>query len=310
MNKTITPLKADLMLALVSFLWGSSYVVTKNFINTIGPFYNVFYRFAIASILCLIFYRKHLRKISKGEIKAGILTGAILGIGILFSLAGIKYTTVSKNSFIVSIYVVFVPFVYWAICKKKPTNMSIFAVFLMMVGLAFLTLDFNSGFSINIGDILSFGCVIFYALQVIFNDIYAKKYNPICVNTVIMITCSVISFIGIIFEGNINFKISGESLIYIMYLGVFTTFICYSIQIVAQKYTVATHAAIIMSLESVTATALAVIFLKEKLSINMIIGCIVIFISVLISEIGDSVLAKIIEKYYLRNKNAIELQDK
>lgn len=299
MKKVITPYKADFILVIVAFLWGSSYVVTKSAINEIGPMYVVFYRFSIASILCIIFNRKHLNNISKREIEAGIVLGTLLAVGIIFSLYGVMYTTVSKNSFIVSINVVLVPFVYWVICKIKPTIMSISAVILMALGLAFLTLDFSGSFEINKGDVLSLGCVLFYAFHVVLSDVYAKKYNPVLINTIAMIAAAVISFVSLIIKGDISFNIPSKFLINIIYLSIFPTFVCYSLQIVAQKYTIATHAAIIISLESVIATILAIIFLKEKLTFNMIIGCIIIFISVLTSEIGDIALIWLKEKYLL-----------
>jgi len=308
MKKTITPFKADLILVIVAFLWGSSYVVTKNAISTIGPMYIVFYRFSIASVLCLIFYWKHLKNISKDEIKAGVLIGTLLAVGIIFSLNGVMYTTVSKNSFIVSINVVLVPFVYWAICKIKPTVMSISAVFLMALGLAFLTLDFSGSFEINKGDVLSLGCVLFYACHIVLSDVYAKKYDPVSINTVAMITAAVIGFIGLIIKGDINFNIPSQYIMNIIYLAVLPTFVCYTLQIVAQKYTVATHAAIIISLESVIATTLAIVFLKEILTLNMIIGCVIIFISVLTSEIGDIVLAGFKQKYFLKHEEINNLQ--
>ena len=305
MNNNITPLKADMILVFVAFLWGSSYVVTKNAISEIGPMLVLFYRFTIASVLCLIFYGKNLKNTSTGEIKAGMVLGILLGVGILFSLYGVMYTTVSKNSFIVSINVVFVPFVYWAFCKIKPTVMSISAVVLMAVGLAFLTLDFSGAVDFNKGDVLSLGCVFFYAMHVVLSDVYSKKYNPVSINSIAMITAAVISFISLIAKGGANFYFPGKYIPNIIYLSIFPTFVCYSLQIVAQKYTIATHAAIIISLESVIATILAIIFLKERLTVNMIIGCSIIFISVLMSEIGDIALVWLRETYLLKKANKL-----
>lgn len=78
MNKGLTPLKADLMLLAVAFLWGSSYVVTKGSIDIVEPLQVIFLRFSIASLLSLIFFGKHLKTTSKGEIKAGFILGALL----------------------------------------------------------------------------------------------------------------------------------------------------------------------------------------------------------------------------------------
>ena len=296
MHKNITPLKADLILLIVAFLWGSNYVVTKTSIDVVEPMQVVFFRFSIASALSLIFFGKNLRNTTKGEIKAGILLGIFLGLGLFFSLYGIKYTTASKNSFIVSTNVVMVPFIYWAICKKKPSAMSIWAVLVMVVGMAFLTLNFDGVFKINKGDLISMGCVLFYASHFVLGDVFSKKYNPVSINTIAMIVIALMSVIFLAAKREFTINIPKSALGCLIYLAVFPTFVCFTLQLFSQRYTTAPHAAIIISLESVFATLLSIIFLKEKLTFNMIVGFVCIFISVLSSELGDYALVWFKEK--------------
>lgn len=297
MNRKITPLKADLMLLFVAFLWGSSYVVTKGSIDLVDPMQVVLFRFSIASALSLIFFGKELKTSSKKEVKAGALLGIMLSFGLFFALNGIKLTTVSKNSFIISTNVVVVPFLYWIICKRKPAITSIVAVFIMAVGLGLLTLDFSGSLSVNKGDFVSFGCIFFYASHIVLTDIYSKKYNPVSVNTISMITASLLSALFLILRGNLKINIPRSIIGDLVYLAVLPTFLSYTMQVKAQQHTIATHAAIIMSLESVFATLLAVIFLKEEINIQMVAGFIFIFISVLTSELGDIILERIKEKH-------------
>lgn len=297
MKKELTPLKADLVLLFVAFLWGSSYVVTKGSIDIIDPVQIIFFRFLIASVLSLIFFGRHLKTLSKGEMKAGFILGAMLCLGIIFALNGIKCTSVSKNSFIISTNVVVVPFLHWAAYRKKPTGVSIAAVFLMALGLGFLTLDFRAGFKINRGDLISFGSVFFYAAHLVFSDNYSKKYNPLSVNTIAMISVSFLSFVILLLTNNLRISIPGKIMGDMIYLAVFPTFLCYTLQLNTQKHTNATHAAIIISLESVFATLLAVLFLKEKITGQMAAGFAIIFISVLASELGETILAAYKEKY-------------
>jgi|BioPla2DNA2_1021312.scaffolds.fasta_scaffold22956_4 drug/metabolite transporter (DMT)-like permease len=297
MNKELTPLKADLMLLLVAFLWGSSYVVTKGSIDLVEPLQVIFFRFSIAALLSLIFFGKDIKSTSRGEIKAGFILGTMLSFGMFFALYGIRYTSVSKNSFIISTNVVIVPFLYWAISKRKPTVMSIAAVCLMALGLGFLTLDFSGDFKINIGDIISFGCIFFYAGHVVLADNYSKKYNPVSVNTIAMITAALSGAVFLLLTGDLRINIPKKIMGDMIYLAVFPTFLCYTMQINAQKYTNATHAAIILSLESVFATLLAVLILKEEITLQMVAGFTFIFISVLTSELGDTILETFREKY-------------
>lgn len=294
--KEITPFKADLILVAVAFIWGTSYVIVKSTIDILEPMQIAFIRFFIASILSLILYGKNIKTAAKDEAKAGIILGLVLSFALYFALNGIKYTTVSKNSFIISTNVIVVPFLHWAVYKKRPSSMSIIAVFLMAVGLGFLTLDFSGDFEINMGDVISFGCVFFLALHLILVDNYSKKYNPVILNSIAMITISVLSAGFLLMTGNFKFAIPGDILFPMLYLGVFPTFLCYTLQVYAQKHTIATHAAIIISLESVFATILAVVFLDEDINLQMTAGFIFIFISVLVSELGDIVLKRIKEK--------------
>jgi drug/metabolite transporter (DMT)-like permease len=310
MKNKISPFKADLMLLVVALLWGSSYVVTKNLIQTTEPINLVFYRFLIAAILSVVFFGKHLKSMSQKELMAGFFLGVLITIGTIFAISGVEYTTVSKNSFIVSVNVVLVPFVYWAVSKKKPKLVSIIAVILMTVGLAFLTLDFSGEFNLNKGDIITLGCVIFYASHIVYSDIYSKKYNPLSINMVAMITVAVISFMFLLIKGNINFTIIKNNTMDIIYLGVFPTFFCLNLQLFAQKYTTATHTAIILSLESVFATILAIVFLGEILTLNMIIGCIIIFISVLTSELGEKFLIWVKKKIFIKYKTPTKIKIK
>ena len=112
-----------------------------------------------------------------------------------------------------------------------------------------------------------------------------------------MITASILSAIFLLLKGDLKINIPESIMGDMIYLAVFPTFLCYTMQIKAQKHTIATHAAIIMSLESVFATLLAVLFLKEKINFQMVVGFIFIFTSVLTSELGESVLNYIKEKH-------------
>lgn len=308
MQKTITPLRADLIMLIVALLWGSSYVVTKDVVDNVDPMKIIFYRFFIASVLNLIFYGRKLKNVSKGELKSGVLVGTVLTLGLFFSVWGVKYTTVSKNAFIVSISVVMVPFVYWIICKKKPTSVNILAVILMTVGLAFLILDFSGNITVNRGDIITMGCLLFFSFHVVLCDMYAKQYRFLVVNMLSMMSAALISFVYLLIRRDLSIDFYAGSLNSIIYLGVFPTFLSYNVQMFAQRYTTATHASIILSLESAFGSILAIVFLDETLTLNMIIGCIIIFLSVITSEIGDSVLKKIKHTYLLKIQNINSLK--
>ena len=127
-------LYADISLMLVAIIWGTGFVVTKNALDNMTPYYILAFRFLISTLLLGIISFKKLKKITKKELSAGIIIGLFLFFGFATQTVGLKYTTVGKQSFITATNVVMVPFMYWLISKKKPNNYEMFGALLCFVG--------------------------------------------------------------------------------------------------------------------------------------------------------------------------------
>jgi len=273
---------ADLALLMVAIVWGSGFIVTKNALDNIGPYYLLFFRFIVASSLLALITFKKLKNASKQDIKAGIIIGLFLFAGFATQTVGLQYTEAGKQAFITSTNVVMVPFIYWAISKKRPDKFEVFAAILCFIGIGILSL--NSDFSINIGDLLTLICAVLFACHISSTGYFAKELDPYVISVVQMATAAILSLIfALIFEGT-NFPLEGKTLIPILYLALFSTMAAFLIQTVAQKYTSSTHAAIILSLEAVFGSTFAIIFLKEAVTIKYFIGCMAILISVITAE--------------------------
>lgn len=275
-------LMADLGLLLVAMLWGGGFIITKNTLDLIDPIYLTFLRFTLSAVLMGLLFFKNMKRANSSDLKAGIIIGLFMFAAFITQTVGLLYTTVSKQAFITASNVVMVPFIYWALTKKKPDNFEMFAAILCFVGIGIISL--KKDLTMGLGDFLTLICAVFFAFHIISIGHFAKDHDPIVLTVVQFATVAVLSFIScLIFK--IEFKpVSTEVAKSIGYMSLISTILAFGIQNVAQKYTTSTHAAILLSLESVFGTLFSVIFLKEEFTLRLLIGCITIFIAIITAE--------------------------
>ena len=275
-------LYADLSLLLVAIIWGSGFVVTKNALDVMTPFYIMGFRFIIAALAITLISFKRLKKATKLDIKAGIIVGFFMFIGFAFQTVGLKYTTAGVQAFITASNVVMVPFMYWILSKKRPDKFEMFGAILCFIGIGVLSLDNN--LNVGVGEFLTFLCAIGYALQIVAVGYFAKDVDPFVLSTVQLYFAAILSFIiAIIFEPKIT-VFTSEMIFPIFYLGIFSSMIAFLIQNIAQGHTSSTHAAIIMSLEAVFGSVFSIMLLNDPINFKFFIGCIAILLSVVASE--------------------------
>lgn len=275
-------LYADLALLIVAFLWGSGFIVTKNALDHMGPYYILFFRFIISAVLLGIFAYKNIKNAKLKDIKVGGLLGLLLFSGYAFQTVGLQYTEAGKQAFITSTNVVMVPFVVWAIAKVKPHKLDVLSAILCFIGIGVLSLD--KDLSMGFGDILTLFCAIIFAFHISITGYYAKDCDPMVITVTQYGVASIFTLIfALIFEGT-KIYIKSNMIVPILYMAVFLTMIAFLVQTVAQKYTSSSRVAIIISLEAVFGSILAIIFLKEAVTLKFFIGCIAILFSVITSE--------------------------
>jgi drug/metabolite transporter (DMT)-like permease len=274
---------ADFSLLLCAMIWGIGFVATDIALKEgITPYYTMTMRFTIAFILLSIVFWKKIKNITIKDIKGGSIVGIVLCLAFAAQTIGLQYTTPGKQSFLTGTYVVMVPFLYWAINKKRPDMYSIAATFLCLVGTGLLTV--NSGFSIAKGDSLTLLCAVFFAAHIVLIGFYTESIDPVILTILQMAVAAVCSFIAALAFETMPTNISTKGILAAVYLGTFSTMIAYIIQNVAQKYTHSTHAALILCLETVFGSTFSAILLGEKFTFKMIIGCIVIFMGIITAE--------------------------
>ena len=154
------------LVLLLAVIRGSSYIFIKNIIDSQSPFEIIFFRFFLTGIILLIFYIKEFKSLNYYDLIFGLLAGIFLFSAFAFQTYGLKYTTVSKQSFLTSLYIVIIPLLDFIFFKNKIKKNVIALFFLILVGLLFISFkDFkNFEFSLNFGDILTILCALGFAL--------------------------------------------------------------------------------------------------------------------------------------------------
>lgn len=241
-------------------------------------------RYAIASIIVGVYTYKDIKKTTWQSFKQGSILGLFLGLGFAFQTVGLKITTASKSGFITGLIVVFTPIFQLIIEKRKPTKGNLIGVVLVAIGLYFLTSP--QGSAMNIGDILTLGCAIVFAMYMIYLDIFTKKnfYREIVFYQ--MLVTSLFGFLAapLVESSYLNFN---QVIVFaILYTAVFASAIASFLQSKYQRQTTPTRAAVIMSMEPVFAVVLAVLILHEVLAPFAVLGGGLIIAGLLVSELA------------------------
>lgn len=286
MNKNVK-VKGFEYLIICSVIWGSSFAVVKDSLKSLTPMWNMAIRFLYASVFMLIFFHKSLKGFSKEYIKAGVILGSILFIALFFQSEGLKLTTAGKCAFLTNGYVVFIPFAehFWK--KKKLSLKDITAALICMAGIGFITLDNGIGF--ELGDVLCLICGLIYTIYIIKIDDIPEEASSEGMHILQILSCCVLSILAAIILEPFPSQVEGRAMFGTFYCGVFELGIGFLFQLKGQKIISPEISSLIMSLESIMACVFAYFILGEGVSFKMFVGCIMILISILISElIGNS----------------------
>ena len=216
--------------------------------------------------------------------KSGAILGLLLFVAIVTQTIGLNYIGGGRSAFISATYVLMVPLIIWLLRKIFPGWITLLAACMCVGGMFLLTGDEMSG-TFNVGDLLTLVCAFTFAVQVIAIEKYTKDCDPIVLSFTEFVSFAVFALVSsLLFETRPEL-INRESLPELLFTIVLCTFGCYMIQICAQKYVKPARATIIMSLESVFGLLGSILWLGERVSLQMGIGCALIFAAVLIAEL-------------------------
>lgn len=276
------------VLLATTLIWGTSFVIMKNTLDSVSTLYILAIRFTIAAILMSAFALKfvgieQLKKIDKGYLIGGGLMGITLFVSYIFQTYGLVYTTPGKNAFLTSSYCILTPFELWIINRRKPAVRNFIAAAVCLVGIGFISLD--NDLSFNIGDLLTLISGVFFALQIIAIENYAGGKNAATITAIQFIVFAIAAWIAALIFEPFPKNVPTGALLSLLYLGVMCTAVCFFLQTFGQQHTPPAQAAILMTFESVFGTIFSVLFYHEKMTVKLILGFALMFAAVILSEV-------------------------
>lgn len=281
---------SSVTLAIVALVWGTTFAVLKDTLSIVQPFSLMMFRFGFSALLLFVIYIGKIKKAKMKDIKNGSIIGIFMFLAFYFMIISIKNTTASKVSFIIGAYVLIVPFLAWIINKKRPDKYAVIGAFLATVGLGFLTIE--KGVDFNIWDMVAGCCSFFFAAHMIAIEKYGRDSDPILITVIqFIVTAGIFIILVGYFEGY-DFSILPKIKWTLGYLVVISTVISFAIQTIAQRYISSTSTALILTLQSVFGAIFAVWYLNERMTFQMGIGCMLVFVAIVIQETKWKFLTK------------------
>lgn len=279
----MTKYKGELLMLITALMWGSGFIGMDIGLEYLTVLQLMAGRFTLATIILCIVFRKKLKLINKAVLWKGAVLGSILFLAFVIQTYGLLYTTPSKNAFLTALNVIFVPLIAYIIYKRRFDRFEILAAAIAIAGIGFLSLQ--GSLTMNIGDILSIACALAFAFDIFYTNVFVKTEDALALTIVQFMTASLLSLVTAGFMGELTTNVPQEGLYAIVYLAIFCTVIAYVCQNIGMQYANPTKSAIILSTEALFGTILSVIILHELLTGRMIVGCVLIFLAILIAEV-------------------------
>lgn len=277
------PLKAELLLLVVTLFWGSSYIFMKMGLGTLGEFNLIALRFGLAFILAAALFHRRLRKVDFKTIKYGALLGFLL-LGVFTCITfGLQTTTTSNAGFLVALTVVFVPFLDRFLFKKRIAPSQIFGSVLAIAGIGLLTL--NETLTIRPGDLLCILSAVFYAIQIIFTGKAVKECDSLNIGILQLGFAGGFALVLSAMFETPSLPSSLPGWIAILALGILCSACGFILQPIAQKYTTPTRTGLIFALEPVFAALFGFWFAAENLSPQGYAGAVLVLLGIVASEL-------------------------
>ncbi len=296
-------IRSSILLAITAIIWGVAFVAQTSGGDAVGPFSFNGVRFLIGSVVLLpvIFIldktgKTERKPVTKKDKKMLWIGGGFVGLALFFAAnaqqLGIYLgAQVSKAGFLTALYILMVPILGLFIKKRCGWNIWL-GVGISLVGMYFLCIKDSFGFQLM--DILLIASAFLFSIQILLIDYYSPMTDPVRLSSIEFFVCGALSFIpAFIFDlpkqGGFSPWLlafgTWDAWIPILYAGVFSSGIAYTLQVVAQPGLNPTVASLIMSFEAVFGTLAGWLILKQTLTVREIIGCILMFIAIVIAQI-------------------------
>jgi drug/metabolite transporter (DMT)-like permease len=276
------------LLVLTTMLWGFAFVAQKSAMDAMGPltFSAVRYVLGSLAIVPLVFWelRRTGRRLERADWPVVALIAISFFLGVALQQIGLTMTTVTNSGFLTSLYVLFVPLLALVVFFHKPHPIVWVGVPMALVGVYFL----NGGRfdSFNLGDLLVVGSAVAWAVQVYLIGTVSKRTGlPVTISVICFAVTALLSGIGSVAFETPHFEAIGEGWIEILYAGILSTAVAFTLQAVAQQYVPPANAAIILSAEGLFAALGGALVLGERLPPVGYAGATLIFLAIVMVEL-------------------------
>ncbi len=281
-------IESCLLLILTAFIWGIAFVAQKVGTTDVGPLTFSASRYflgGLAVLPCAYFFAD--KNMTKAKLKTSLLAGSFCGV-LLFIASflqqiGIQYTTVGKAGFITTLYIIIIPLIGLGFKIKVSLRIWV-SVAIALLGMYLLCLAGGS-FTVQTGDFYIFFCAIGFACQILFIDYYLPKVEPIYFAMTQFFVAALISLILLPFFEPLELSGIISARVSILYAGLISAGIGYTLQIIAQKHVKPVVASMIMSLEAVFSLLAGFIILGDRLSSRELIGCALVFTAIILAQL-------------------------
>lgn len=296
--------RGNIMLLITAIIWGSAFVAQSVAMDYLGPFtFNSVRNFVGSLVLIpVILVFDSIRKKEQAAanlpeptdeekqaqrkvmIKGGVACGIFLFLASNTQQIGIQYTTVGKASFITALYIIIVP-IFGLFLRKKVRPILWLCVALGAVGLYLLCI--NEGFSIAKGDLIVILCAVLFAGHIMVIDHFSPKADGVKLSCIQFFVVAVLSTVAMLITEEPKLSLILMAWKPILYAGVLSSGVAYTLQVVAQKDTDPTVASLLLSLESVFGVLAGMLVLHEMMSGREILGCIIMFAAIILAQLPE-----------------------
>ena len=271
-----------LALLTAALIWGSSFIVMKDTLDHIPVFMLLAIRFTLGGLLLAVIFRKRLMQADRSIWGHGAICGVLLLAAYATQTYGLKTTTPGANAFLTAVYCVMVPFMAWGFFRKRPTAWNWAAAAMCITGIGLISL--SGDLTIGAGEWLTLLSGVLYALHIMGLSHFGEQDDPIVLTIVQFAVVALLSWICTLTVERSAAIPAPAAWPQLLYLTVFATAVTLVCQSVGQSLTPPSQSAILLSLESVFGALFSVLMGRETLTLPILCGFTLVFVSVIVSE--------------------------
>lgn len=287
-----TKVRQNVLPVIAAFIWGVAFVAQSVGADYIGPFTFNTIRFLLGGLVLVLLmivmsrFEKPEDKKNHGSpkdiIKGGLACGVALSIAANLQQMGLSEASAGKAGFITALYIVIVPVLGLFLKKKVPPAVWV-SIVLAVAGLYFLCI--TEGFKIEVSDFYLLLCALIYAVHILVIDHYSQKVSGVRLSFAQFVVACLISAVGMLMTEHPTFEAIKLCAVPLLYVGIFSSGVAYTLQIVAQKGSNPTIVSLLLSLESVFSVTAGALILHETLTGREFIGCVLMLIAVVLVQL-------------------------